>query len=68
MTIFVNGKSVTLEQEISVEELLVAQKVKMPEYVTVQINDGFVAKEEFGTQTVKDGDVVEFLYFMGGGT
>jgi len=39
MTIKVNGKDVTLEKEVTVKELLEIQKVEMPDYVTVQIND-----------------------------
>lgn len=56
-----------MEKEISVKELLTAQQVEMPEYVTVQVNEELVVKENFATTIVKDGDVVEFLYFMGGG-
>lgn len=41
--------------------------MEMQDYVTVQLNDEFVAKEDFETLLLKDGDVVEFLYFMGGG-
>ncbi len=67
MTISVNGKKVSLENELTVKELLTVQKVEMPEYVTVQVNDELVDKEDFETLLIKDGDVVEFLYFMGGG-
>ncbi len=68
MKIHANGKEVLLEKELTVKELLGYQNVEMQDYVTVQINDGFVAREDFETLVVKDGDVVEFLYFMGGGT
>lgn len=67
MKIIANGKDVLLEKEVTVKELLEIQKVEMPDYVTVQINDEFIAREDFETLTVKDGDAVEFLYFMGGG-
>lgn len=67
MKITVNGKSIPLEQEISVKALLETQKVEMQEYVTVQVNDELVDRDDFTTLLVKDGDVVEFLYFMGGG-
>ncbi len=55
MKITVNGKNVSLEKEITIKELLETQKVETPEYVTVQINDEFVAKEDYGTLNVKDG-------------
>lgn len=67
MTIKVNGKDILIEKEVTVKELLEIQKVEMPDYVTVQINDEILDKGDFETLTVKEGDVVEFLYFMGGG-
>ncbi len=67
MKITVNGKEVLLEKELTVKELLLVQKVEMPEYVTVQVNDELVDKEDFETLVIQDGASVEFLYFMGGG-
>ncbi len=67
MKIQVNGNPVELEKELPVQELLTVQKVDMPDYVTVQINDEFVQRADFETRLVKEGDAVEFLYFMGGG-
>lgn len=67
MKIKVNGKEVALDKEITVKELLDTQKVEMQDYVTVQINDEFISREDFETLTLKEGDAVEFLYFMGGG-
>ena len=67
MKIKVNGKEVVLEKELTVKGLLGFQNVEMQDYVTVQINDEFVSRDDFEALAVKDGDVVEFLYFMGGG-
>ena len=39
----------------------------MPEYVTVSINEEFVVSEDKESIVLKEGDNVEFLYFMGGG-
>lgn len=52
---------------LTLTELMVQQNVEMPEYVTVSINDEFVPSEEKESTVLKDGDNVEFLYFMGGG-
>jgi sulfur carrier protein len=68
MKITVNGRDVVLEKDVTVNELLVTQKVEMPEYVTVQINDELIAREDFETLLIKENDTIEFLYFMGGGT
>ena len=67
MKIKANGKEVVLEKELTVKELLAFQNVEMQDYVTVKINVEFVSRDDFGTLPVRDGDVVEFLYFMGGG-
>jgi sulfur carrier protein len=67
MKVQVNGNIVEFETAPTIQELLVAQKAEMLEYVTVQINDNFVPREEFDSRKVNDGDVLEFLYFMGGG-
>jgi sulfur carrier protein len=66
MKITVNGENVVLQQSITVKELIV-KKAEMPEYVTVQLNEQLVDSKNFATMFLKDGDVVEFLYFMGGG-
>lgn len=67
MKLTVNGAPLEMEKPISVKELLVVAKAEQPEYVTVQLNGEFVDHKGFEATTVKDGDVVEFLYFMGGG-
>ncbi len=67
MKLTVNGKPLEMEKEINLKELLVVAKAEQPEYVTVQLNGGFVDHKDFETTFVKDGDTVEFLYFMGGG-
>lgn len=67
MLIKVNGKDLTLEKEISVQQLIDEQRIEAPEYVTVQLNDEFIDRNDFASILLKDGDIIEFLYFMGGG-
>ena len=67
MIVKVNGEELTLEEPLNVDELLIAAKTEQPEYVTVQLNNEFIDREDFPKTFVKDGDAVEFLYFMGGG-
>ena len=52
---------------LTLPELIAAENVDMPEYVTVSINEEFVETEKKVSTVLKDGDVVEFLYCMGGG-
>ena len=67
MKLTVNGEALEIEKSINLKELLVVAKADQPEYVTVQLNGEFVDHSGFGTTFVKDGDQIEFLYFMGGG-
>jgi sulfur carrier protein len=67
MLITANGKPAEISGEISVNKLLEEINVEMPEYVSVQINDEMILRADFDTTIVKEGAVVEFLYYMGGG-
>lgn len=67
MKITVGGESKQVEDGITVADLIKAEQVENPDYVTVAVNDAFVEQGDFATHTLVDGDVVEFLYFMGGG-
>ena len=67
MKLAVNGETLELEQPVNLKELLVVAKADQPEYVTVQLNGEFIDHARFEDTFVKDGDTVEFLYFMGGG-
>ena len=67
MKLTVNGEPMEIEKPINVKELLVVAKAEQPEYVTVELNGEFVDHSGFESTLVKDGDTVEFLYFMGGG-
>jgi sulfur carrier protein len=51
----------------SLPELLKVEKVSDPDYVTVELNGEIVRREAFPATQVKEGDALEFLYFMGGG-
>jgi len=53
---------------LTVSELLVEQNVKMPDMVSVELNNQILKRSDFEDTVFKDGDKVEFLYFMGGGS
>jgi sulfur carrier protein len=67
VTISANGKPVEIPGEMSVSKLLEEINVEMPEYVSVQLNGEMLLRDNFDTTPVKEGAVVEFLYYMGGG-
>lgn len=67
MQITVSGAKKDVKEGITVAELIRDEKVETPEYVSVSVNEEFVKKDDYETAALKEGDVVEFLYFMGGG-
>lgn len=68
MFITVSGEKKEVKDGITLGELITLEQVETPEYVTVSVNEEFVESEGRDAVTLKDGDVVEFLYFMGGGS
>ena len=68
MTITVAGEKKQVADGLTVEQLITDEKVEMPDYVTVSVNDEFLKSGTFAETVLKEGDSVEFLYFMGGGS
>lgn len=67
MTIVLNGKETSFEEDITIQELLEQGYVEMQEYVTVQVNEDIISRDDYRTYVMKDKDIVECLYYMGGG-
>lgn len=67
MRINVGGINKEVSDDITVANLIEIENVETPQYVTVSVNEEFIDSESFGTHILKEGDEVEFLYFMGGG-
>lgn len=67
MYITVAGDRKEVKDGLTLPELITLEQVEMPDYVTVSLNDVLVESERKKDTVLKDGDTVEFLYFMGGG-
>lgn len=68
MKITVSGEKKEVKDGLTLPELIEMENVETPEYVTVSINEEFVESDAKATTVLKEGDNVEFLYFMGGGS
>lgn len=68
MQITVAGNKKEVKDDLKLTELFELEQVETPQYVTVSINEEFVPSEQVESTVLKDGDNVEFLYFMGGGS
>jgi len=69
MTITINGKETVLPENAgrTIDSLLEELDVPQRLYVTVELNGEVLDRDAHGATPVTAGDVVEFLYFMGGG-
>jgi len=67
MKLQVNGEKTDHPDGLTVSELLTAEEVKMPEMVSVELNGQILKRSDFDSTVLSSDDVVEFLYFMGGG-
>lgn len=68
MQITVAGTKKEVKDGLTLPELITLENVETPEYVTVSLNEEFVASADIEKTVLKEGDNVEFLYFMGGGS
>ncbi|MEI6751583.1 MAG: sulfur carrier protein ThiS [Paludibacter sp.] len=66
--ISVNGKAQEVAAPISITNLIKLNDVAQPEMVSIQLNGQFVNRDEFDSTQVSEGDELDFLYFMGGGS
>ncbi|MGX8682853.1 MAG: sulfur carrier protein ThiS [Bacteroidales bacterium] len=65
--IIVNGETQEVQLPLNLTELIKQNDVSQPDMVSVQVNDDFVDRTEWDGLQIKEGDIVDFLYFMGGG-
>lgn len=69
MKIKLNGKERLIDdQDLSITGLLKIANVENPQMVSVQLNGEFVDRPKFDKIRLKEGDQLDFLYFMGGGS
>ena len=67
MTITVAGVKKNVADGLTLAQLVIDEKVETPDYVTASVNEEFISSSKFEESVLKDGDNVEFIYFMGGG-
>jgi sulfur carrier protein len=63
----VNGKDLSLSGEQGLSELLLSQGYREGQ-VVVELNGAILSRRDFQGAAIKDGDVLEILQFMGGGS
>jgi sulfur carrier protein len=66
MVVKINGKSEDV-QGATVLDLLKAKNID-PHMVAVELNSTMLERDQLGAAAVKEGDSLEFLFYMGGGS
>lgn len=66
MRIKINGKQEEV-QETTLSDLLKAKNIE-PRMVTVELNAKMVDRSSLDQTRIREGDEIEFLFFMGGGS
>ena len=66
MRVIINGKPEEVRGG-TVQELLKAKDIE-PQMVAVELNSKMLDREELSLATLHDGDTIELLFYMGGGT
>ena len=66
--IYVNGDAQEVNLPLNVSELIKQSDVQQPDMVSVQVNEEFAEREDWENIQLKEGDRIDFLYFMGGGS
>jgi len=67
MRVLVNGEPMELPEWLSVDDLLLQLKIKR-EYTAVALNREITPKTQYADTRLKDGDKVEIVRPMGGGS
>lgn len=66
MKIIINGKEENLDGEFTISKLLKEKNIRY-EVVEVELNGNIIKKDDYDKIFLKDKDVLEFIFYMGGG-
>ncbi|MFQ5543590.1 MAG: sulfur carrier protein ThiS [Nitrospiria bacterium] len=66
MVIKINGKPEEIDGD-TLGNLIRSKKIE-PQMVSIELNNKMVNRADLDTITLSEGDAIELLYFMGGGS
>ncbi len=66
MQVRINGKAEVI-QESRLGDLLKSKNIEA-QMVTVELNNKMIDRASLSETTLREGDEIEFIYFMGGGS
>lgn len=64
--VILNGENKVVESEVNIDQLL--DRFSLPrQRIAVELNKEVVRRSDWPNRPVSDGDVIEVIYFVGGG-
>lgn len=66
MNVRINGEMIELKDGITISALLSGLKIN-PEIIAVEKNGAIIKRDDYGTECISGGDILELIRFMGGG-
>ncbi|MDQ0247158.1 sulfur carrier protein [Bacillus fengqiuensis] len=67
MKLIINGEAVQTDEKIETVQQLLEWHQLQQRVVIVELNETILQKEEHASTTLKDGDRIELVSFVGGG-
>ena len=68
MQVQINGEARELSQDRILLSDLISDLALVPQRIAVEVNKTIVRRGDWDTTTLKDGDHVEIVHFVGGGS
>ena len=66
MNVTINGTAKELSPSAHLLDV-VTQFCKEPKHIITEVNGQIIVSSHWGTTTIKDGDIIELVAFVGGG-
>ena len=66
MKLMINGKQMEIPEGTTIADFLARHNLQ-PKSVVVEVNKVIIEREKYGDTTLKEGDTVEIVRFIGGG-
>jgi len=65
--VVINGKKEKIEEGVTIAQILKQRNIR-PEMVAVELNGQVIERDAYASLELKEGDSLEFLFYMAGGT
>ena len=65
--VFLNGDKVEVDEDMSLLRLIESNRLR-PEHIVVEVNRKIIPRNEFSSLNLNEGDEIEIVHMVGGGS